>query len=80
MMAKEPTPDGSRSSKASGPRISTALLIVIAAVWFIIVNHGRVGIWLWIPRITAPMWLVLLLTFAAGMLTGLLLRRRRRNR
>lgn len=79
-MAKEQTSEGRRSDKTAGPRISMALVLVIAAVWFIIVNHGRVGIRLWIPRVTAPLWVVLLLTFAAGMITALLLRRRRRNR
>jgi uncharacterized integral membrane protein len=72
-MAKESTSD----RKRSGPRVSTAVIILIAAVWFIIVNHGRVRIWLWIPPVTAPMWLVLLLTFVGGLITGFLLRRRR---
>jgi uncharacterized integral membrane protein len=72
-MANERASDGRRS----GPRFGTAAIILIAAVWFIIVNHGRVRIWLWIPPVTAPMWLVLLLTFVGGLITGFLLRRRR---
>jgi uncharacterized protein (DUF983 family) len=50
---------------------------VIAAIWFIVVNRARIDIYLWVPKVTAPLWLVLAITFAAGLLTGLLLRRRR---
>ncbi|MGD0705121.1 MAG: hypothetical protein ABSA02_35200 [Trebonia sp.] len=61
------------------PKLITAAVIVVAAVWFILVNKNRVAIYLWVPKITAPMWLVLLLTFAGGLLTGLLLRRNGRQ-
>jgi uncharacterized integral membrane protein len=55
------------------------LVIVAAAIWFILVNTQRVSIRLWVPHITAPLWLVLILTFAAGLITGLLLQRRNRG-
>jgi uncharacterized integral membrane protein len=55
----------------------TIAVIVVAAIWFIIVNTQRVSIYLWVPKITAPLWLVLVLTFAGGLITGLLLRRNR---
>jgi uncharacterized integral membrane protein len=51
-------------------------VIVVAAVWFIIVNRQRVALYLWVPKVTAPLWLVLVLVFAGGLLTGLLLQRR----
>jgi hypothetical protein len=51
-------------------------VIVVAALWFIFVNTQRVSIYLWIPKVTAPLWLVLVITFAGGLITGLLLRRR----
>jgi hypothetical protein len=57
----------------------TALVIVAAAIWFIVVNRGRVQITLWLVRVVAPMWLVLLVTFGAGMLAGLLLRRSKKQ-
>jgi uncharacterized integral membrane protein len=57
------------------PKLITAAVITVAAIWFIVVNRGRVGIYLWVPKVTAPMWLVLLITFAGGLLTGLLVRR-----
>ena len=57
----------------------TILVIVVAAIWFILVNTQRVSIYLWVPKITAPLWLVLVLTFAGGLITGLLLRRRNRG-
>jgi len=55
----------------------TILVIVVAAVWFIIANTQRVSIRLWVPYVTAPLWLVLVLTFAGGLITGLLLQRNR---
>lgn len=57
----------------------TIAVIVVAAVWFIVVNTQKVSIQLWVPKITASLWLVLLLTFAGGLLSGLLLRRSRRD-
>jgi uncharacterized integral membrane protein len=62
------------------PKVIASGLILIAAVWFILVNRLRVGIYLWVPKVIAPMWLVLLITFVAGMVAGLLMRRRNRNR
>jgi uncharacterized integral membrane protein len=55
------------------------LVIVVAAIWFIVVNTQRISIRLWVPHITAPLWLVLVLTFAGGLITGLLLQRRNRG-
>ena len=57
------------------PRVITAGLIVVAAVWFILVNRQRVAIYLWVPKVTGPMWLVLVIFFAGGLLTGWLLQR-----
>ena len=73
---------GHRAAKPPGrtisPKLITAAVIVVAAIWFIVVNRGRVGIYLWVPKVTAPMWLVLVLTFAGGLLAGLLIRRSRK--
>lgn len=68
-----------RSGLTVSPKIILAGVIVIAAIWFIVVNRARVDIYLWVPKVTAPLWLVLLITFAGGLLTGLLLRRRKRD-
>jgi uncharacterized integral membrane protein len=57
----------------------TILVIVVAVIWFILVNTQRVSIYLWVPKITAPLWLVLVCTFAGGLTTGLLVRRSRRD-
>jgi uncharacterized integral membrane protein len=64
-----------RAGVTVSPKIIMAGLIAIASLWFIIVNRGTVAIYLWVPKVTAPMWLVLLGTFAGGLLTGLLMRR-----
>ena len=61
------------------PKRITILVVVVAALWFIFVNTQRVSIYLWVPKITAPLWLVLVLTFACGLIPGLLLRRRNRG-
>ena len=58
-------------------KVITILVIVAAAIWFILVNTERVSIRLWVPHITSPLWLVLVVTFAGGLITGLLLRRNR---
>jgi uncharacterized integral membrane protein len=55
------------------------LVIAVAAIWFILVNTQRISIRLWVPHITAPLWLVLVLTFAVGLITGLFLQRRNRG-
>jgi uncharacterized integral membrane protein len=55
------------------------LVIVVAAIWFVLVNTQRVSIYLWVPKVTAPLWLVLVITFAGGLITGLLLQRRNRR-
>ena len=56
-------------------------VILAAAIWFILVNRQDTKIKLWVPTVTAPIWLVLLATFIAGILLGLamprLMRRRR---
>jgi hypothetical protein len=58
----------------------TIAVILVAAIWFILVNTQRVSIYLWVPKITAPLWLVLVFTFAGGLITGLLVRRNRKDR
>jgi uncharacterized integral membrane protein len=72
---------GTGPRKVAGVRITPKLVmvtvIVVASLWFIFVNTQRVAIYLWVPKVTAPMWLVLVLTFAGGLITGLLLRRNR---
>jgi uncharacterized integral membrane protein len=57
-----------------------ALLIAAAALWFILVNRATIGVNLWVPKVTAPLWLILLLTFGGGLLTGLLLSRSRKQK
>jgi uncharacterized integral membrane protein len=66
--------------KVGGVQITGKMImitvIVVAALWFILVNTQRVSIYLWVPKVTAPLWVVLLITFGGGLITGLLLRRR----
>jgi Lipopolysaccharide assembly protein A domain len=57
-------------------KVIMVAVTVVAALWFIFVNTQRVSIYLWVPKVTAPLWLVLVITFAVGLVTGLLLQRR----
>lgn len=82
-----PSPDPQQSESRTGPaallakpKVIVGALITIAAVWFIIANNERVRIRLWIPWISARLWVVLLLTFLAGALVGFLFARRRQRR
>lgn len=59
------------------PKAVLGLIITALALWFIFTNNGEVRIHLWLGWVTARLWVVLLCTFLVGMLTGLLLRRRR---
>lgn len=73
-----PTGEGA-ASKHSGrpvsPRLLGTAVILVASIWFIVVNWHTASIYLWVPKVTAPMWLVLLTTFLGGLVTGILTRR-----
>jgi hypothetical protein len=73
-------PTTGRSGVTLSPKMIGALVILVAAIWFIFANRATVRIRLWIPIVLAPMWLVLLITFCAGMLTGLLVWRSKRQK
>jgi uncharacterized integral membrane protein len=61
------------------PKVIIAAVITILAVWFILVNRGKVDITLWVSKINASLWLVLVLFFAGGLVTGLLLQRNKKQ-
>jgi uncharacterized integral membrane protein len=78
--ALEPQARPKRGARVPAKVIVT-LVILAAALWFIFANTQDVKVRLWVPTVSAPMWLVLLVTFVVGMLLGLitprLMRRRR---
>lgn len=74
------SPSTRRSGVTLSPKMIGALVILVAALWFIFANTGTARIRLWIPIVLAPMWLVLLITFCAGMLTALLIGRGKRQK
>jgi uncharacterized integral membrane protein len=68
-------PTAKRSGLPVSPRVLGTALILAASLWFILVNWHTASIYLWVPKVTAPMWLVLLITFLGGLVTGILGRR-----
>ena len=45
---------GKQAGRKVSPKAIIGGLILIAAVWFIVVNRESVGIYLWVPKVTAP--------------------------
>lgn len=68
------------NERLASPKAFLGILITAAAVWFIIANNTHVRIRLWVTWVSARMWVVLLITFLAGMLVGFLFSRRRAKR
>ncbi|MEV6164527.1 LapA family protein [Streptomyces sp. NPDC052052] len=70
------------SVKGRDVRLRTIGIVVLAAivVWFIAANTESVGIQLWIPTVTLPLWAVLTVTLLVGMVIGGLLAHRRAKR
>jgi uncharacterized integral membrane protein len=61
-------------------RTWVALVIVIVALVFVLQNRQYTSIYLFTVSVSAPLWTILLITLAVGILAGLLVRRRRRDR
>ncbi|MGW4354860.1 hypothetical protein ACWELJ_22525 [Nocardia sp. NPDC004582] len=53
-----------------------AIALAVLAVVFIVENRHRVDIEFLLLTIRSPMWLVLLVTFCVGWISGILIRRR----
>ncbi|TQF06359.1 LapA family protein [Kitasatospora acidiphila] len=80
-MAKNTRPPQSRSSitvKGRTVRLRTIGMAVLAvlAVWFIAANTGSVSVRLWVATVTLPLWAVLTVTLATGLVIGWFLARR----
>jgi membrane protease YdiL (CAAX protease family) len=67
---------GALAGKLQSPKTILGLLIVALAVWFVLANNSHTRIHLWVAWVSAKLWIVLAVTFLAGMLSGYLLRRR----
>lgn len=79
-MAK--TSDSTAERKIAGVTINARFVIfvvvAILAVWFILMNTASAKIHLWgLSTVSAPLWVVLVLFLAVGMLMGWFLRRYR---
>lgn len=54
--------------------------VVILSVWFVLANTNSVSVRFWIPTLEAPLWIVLIGTFAVGAFTGWMIKSRRDRR
>lgn len=68
--------DGGRRGLVTPKNILIAV-IVVAAAWFVIANHQSARMHLWVTSVSAPLWLVLLVTFVLGWAVGWMMRSRR---
>ncbi|MFF2412169.1 DUF1049 domain-containing protein [Streptomyces sp. NPDC058092] len=70
------------SVKGQDVRIRTIGIVVLTgvAIWFIAANTKSVGIRLWVPTVTLPLWAVLTVTLLVGLLMGGLMAHRRAKR
>lgn len=60
-------------------RIVVGAVIVGLALWFVFANTRTATIQLWVAKVSMPMWIALLVTFAAGWGVGLLFKRRKKD-
>ena len=65
-----------RSSWAS-PRVIAAGVLALLVLIFVIENTRKVQIRFLIPEVKSPVWVALLITFAVGVLAGMLFAHRR---
>jgi hypothetical protein len=75
--SQEAPADGGRRTLITPKNVLIAV-IVVATAWFVIANHQSARMHLWVTSVSAPLWLVLLCTFAVGWAAGWLTRSRRR--
>lgn len=53
------------------------IAVAVLTVWFVLANTASASIRFWIPTVEAPMWIVLIGTFAVGAFTGWMVKTRR---
>jgi len=75
----ESHPGAAKSGGISITRIVAGVVIVGLALWFVFANTRTATVQLWVARVSMPMWITLLVTFAAGWIVGLLFRRRKKD-
>lgn len=78
-MARDKDAGTSESTSALGEFVARrwlSLLILLLMAIFVIQNHDSVGIHVLTWSVHAPMWLVLVITFVAGVLAGAISTRR----
>lgn len=73
MTAQRPTTSGRRRITA---RYVVALVVAVLALVFVLQNRGPVNVYLFTLTLSAPLWLLLVVMIAVGLIIGLVVRRR----
>ena len=61
---------------ARQPKTIIGAIVLVLAVWFIVANNQETRIRFWVVWVSTKQWVALLITFAAGLIVGYLLKRR----
>ena len=77
--SEQPARAVGRRRRRISPKLILVVLILAAGLWFVLVNTQHVKVKLWVETFHASMWLIVVCTFAAGLIVGWLLALRRRR-
>ncbi|GAA1273758.1 hypothetical protein GCM10009665_71750 [Kitasatospora nipponensis] len=72
---------GRKKSEIAGvpTRVVVGVVVAALALWFLLANLDKVKIQFWVFTVTAPLWIALTATLAAGAVLGYLFKGRREN-
>ncbi|MFC5952922.1 DUF1049 domain-containing protein [Pseudonocardia lutea] len=66
-----------RARRTVSPRLVVALVVMVLALVFVLQNRGPVNVYLFTLTLSAPLWLLLVVMIAVGLLVGVVVTRRR---
>jgi uncharacterized integral membrane protein len=68
---------GRLASWVRHPKTITGTIILALTAWFVLANNDETRIHFWVVWVSAKLWIAFVINFAAGLIVGYLLRRRR---
>ncbi|MDR1999206.1 MAG: LapA family protein [Frankiaceae bacterium] len=78
-MGQPSSPEPSSRSWLTSRTVGAAVIVAISII-FVLENTQRVRVRFLVPKVSAPLWLALVVAFALGAAFGLFLSRRRSHR